>query len=362
MPLDNQRRRYRYPRVVRDYLCAELERSEPDRARALHRLAAARAAEIGAIEEAIEHAAAAGESAASRRLADRLAVSACGRGRLDLLEPWLDLLRDDLVVESHPDLCIAASWLYALRGRTADAQHWSDAATRGLKGGDARLHVLRALRCRDGADQMLDDANAACQKLPAGHAWRPAAVLARGTALCCSPTTLGKAEHELVEAIELATAAGATELAIVGLCLRALLAVTENERADAEAFTNEAVSIAAVEPPAESVAALLLAAVEARNSARGDDPAEAASGLERAEPLLDLVTPAVPWLGRHSRSSSSCRSALPSPTPTRPARSCDVSPTSSASGRGSAWSCSAARSSTGARAHSPSPKVAGRRA
>ena len=296
VPLDNQRRRYRYPRVVRDYLCAELERSQPDRARALHRLAAARAAESGAIEEAIEHAAAAGEPADVAAFADQLAVSACGRGRLDLLEPWLDLLRDDLVVESHPDLCIAASWLYALRGRTADAQHWSDAATRGLKGSDARLHVLRALRCRDGADQMLDDANAACQKLPAGHAWRPAAVLARGTALLLADDT-GKAEHELVEAIELAKAAGATELAIVGLCLRALLAVTENERADAEAFTNEAVSIAAVETPAESVAALVLAAVEARNSARGDDLAEAASGLERAEPLLDLVTPAVPWLG-----------------------------------------------------------------
>ncbi len=296
VPLDNQRRRYRYPRVVRDYLRAELEQSQPDRARALHRLAAARAAESGAFEEAIEHAAAAGELADVAAFADLLAVSACGRGRLDLLEPWLDLLRDDLVVESHPDLCIAASWLYALRGRTADAQHWSDAATRGLKGSDARLHVLRALRCRDGADQMLDDANAACQKLPAGHAWRPAAVLARGTALLLADDA-GKAENELVEAIELATAAGATELAIVGLCLRALLAVTENERTDAEAFTNEAVSIAAVEPPAESVAALLLAAVEARNSARGDDLAEAASGLERAEPLLDLVTPAVPWLG-----------------------------------------------------------------
>ncbi len=343
VPLDNQRRRYRYPRVVRDYLCAELERSQPDRARALHRLAAARAAESGAIEEAIRHAAAAGEPADVAAFADLLAVSACGRGRLDLLEPWLDLLRDDLVVESHPDLCIAASWLYALRGRTADAQHWSDAATRGLKGSDARLHVLRALRCRDGADQMLDDANAACQKLPAGHAWRPAAVLARGTALLLADDA-GKAEHELVEAIELATAAGATELAIVGLCLRALLAVTENERADAEAFTNEAVSIAAVEPPAESVAALLLAAVEARNSARGDDLADAASGLERAEQLLDLVTPAVPWLG-DSRAPRA-RAGPPRPRrrrrgPRSPATCCRRPPRQAAAGHRRAAQCGA---------------------
>jgi LuxR family transcriptional regulator, maltose regulon positive regulatory protein len=296
VPLDRRRLRYRFPRVVRDYLCAELGRSQPDRARALHRVAAERAAEHGALEEAVEHAAAAGSPAAVAAFAEMLAVPAFGRGRLDLLEPWLNLLRNDAVVESHPDLCIAASWLYALRGRIAEAQHWTDAATRGLKGGDPRLHVLRSLRCRDGADQMLDDANAACRKLPAGHAWRPAAVLARGTALLLADDR-ARAADDLVKAIELANAAGATELAIVGLCLRALLAVAENERADAEAFTCEAASIASVEQQPGTLAALLLTAVEARSFARGDDLMEAANGLERADESLELVTPAVPWLG-----------------------------------------------------------------
>jgi len=295
VPLDHQRRRYRYPRVVRDYMWAELERSKPDESRALHRLAAAQAAEIGATEQAAEHAAAAGELADVAEFAEQLALSACGRGKLDALEPWLDLLRDRDLVESRPDLCIAASWLYALRGRAGDAQHWSDTATRGLEDGDARLHVLKGLRCRDGADQMLADADAACRNLPAGDTWRPAAVLARGAALLLAGDTPA-AESELIEAIEIATAAGATELAIVGLCLRALLAVGENERADAEAFTDEAVSIAVAEPPSGSLAALLLAAVEARNCTQRGDLGEAARGLERAEELLELATPAVPWI------------------------------------------------------------------
>src|SRR5207248_10281396 len=59
VPLDHRRRRYRYPRIVRDLLTRELERSSPQAARALHRAAAGRAAEIGAVEEALEHAAAA---------------------------------------------------------------------------------------------------------------------------------------------------------------------------------------------------------------------------------------------------------------------------------------------------------------
>src|SRR5207302_11154571 len=43
-------------------------------------------------------------------------------------------------------------------------------------------------------------------------------------------------------------------------------------------------------------AALLLAAVEARNCTQRGDLAEAARGLERAEELLELATPAVPWI------------------------------------------------------------------
>ncbi len=295
VPLDQRRRRYRYPRIVRDLLARELERSEPETARALHRAAAGRAVEIGAVEEALEHAAAAGDVKRVADLAERLAVSACGRGRLDAVERWLDLVPED-DVEAHPDLCIAASWLYAVRGRAGNAQHWADTALRGLSADDPRLRVLRGLRCRDGADQMLEDTTAACGTLPPGHPWRPAAVLGRAAALLLAGD-IARAEHELVEAVELATAAGATELTILGLCLHSLLVVDENDRsADADAFAAEATAVAAVEPPTQSLAALLLETVGARNSVRRGDLGEAAAALDRAEQLLPHATPAVPWL------------------------------------------------------------------
>jgi len=296
-PLDRRRRRYRYPRIVRDLLSADLERSEPDEARALHRAAAGRAVEIGAVEEALEHAAAAGDVARVADLAERLAVSACGRGRLDAVERWLDLVPED-DAESHPDLCIAASWLHALRGRAANAQHWADAATRGLDGDDPRLLTLRGLRCRDGAEQMLDDTNAACETLPPGHPWRPAAVLGRAAALLLDGDT-ARAENELIEAVELAAAAGATELTILGLSLLSLLAVDEHDRTDAEAFAAEADSLAGVEPPAQSLVALLRETVGARNATRRGDVAEGAAAVERAERLLSHATPAVPWLAAY---------------------------------------------------------------
>jgi LuxR family maltose regulon positive regulatory protein len=297
VPLDHRRRRYRYPRIVRDLLSRELERSEPEQARALHRAAAGQALEIGAVEEALEHAAAAGDVGRVADLAERLATSACGRGRLDALERWLDLVPED-DVENHPDLCIAASWLHGLRGRAGNAQHWADTALRGLSGGDPRLCLLQGLRCRDGADQMLDDANAAYEALPPGHPWRPAAVLGRAAALLLAGDT-ARAESELVLAIELATAAGATELTTLGLCLRSLVAVEENQRADAEAFADEAASISTVEP-ARSLVFLLLEAVGARNAARRGDIPEATAALERADELLLFATPAVPWLAAYA--------------------------------------------------------------
>lgn len=293
-PLDHRRRRYRYPRIVRDLLSTELERSEPDLARALHRAAAGRAVEIGEVEEGLEHAAAAGDVTRVADLAERLAVSACGRGRLDALERWLDLVHEDNV-ENYPDLCIAASWLHALRGRAGNAQHWADTAMRGLSADDARLRVLRGLRCRDGADRMLDDTNAACEALPPGHPWRPAAVLGRAAALVLADDS-ARAERELVEAVELAGAAGATELATLGLGLHSLLAVSENEQSDAEAFAEEAAAVSTDEPVSQSLVALLLEAAGARNAVRRGDLAEAAAAVERADRLLPHATPAVPWL------------------------------------------------------------------
>ena len=298
VPLDHRRRRYRYPRIVRDLLTRELERSEPEEARALHGAAAAWAVETGAIEEGLEHAAAAGDVARVADLAERLAVSACGRGRLDALERWLDLVHEN-EAENHPDLCIAASWLHALRGRAGNAQHWADTATRGLGADDPRLSLLRGLRCRDGADQMLQDTGAACEKLPAGHPWRPVAVLGRAAALVLSGDSVD-AERELIEAVELAAAAGATELATLGLCLHSLVAVGENEQPDAEAFAEEAASLSTVEPPTQSLVTLLLEAAAARNAAGRGDHAEAAAALARSDGLLAYATPAVPWLAAYA--------------------------------------------------------------
>ena len=142
---------------------------------------------------------------------------------------------------------------------------------------------------------MLDDSTRACRALPAGHAWQPAARLAHGVALLLAGEP-ARAAADLVEATELAAAVGATELQITGLCIRALLSLAENAQDDADAFAGKAASVAAAEPPAESLVALLVEAVGARMAVRRGDRLEATACLERADELLELATSAVPWL------------------------------------------------------------------
>jgi LuxR family maltose regulon positive regulatory protein len=142
---------------------------------------------------------------------------------------------------------------------------------------------------------MLDDTNRACRALPAGDVWQPAARLAHGVGLLLADDP-ERAAPGLVEATELAAAAGATELQITGLCIRALLSLAQNAQDDADAFADQAASLAADEPPAESLVALLVEAVGARMAARRGDRLEAAARLERADELLGYATHAVPWL------------------------------------------------------------------
>ncbi len=293
--VDHHHRRYRYPRIVRERLLAELERSEPERARDLHRSVAAYAAASGAIEEALEHAAAAEDLDRTAELANLLAVPACGRGGFDALEPWLALLRNEPTVDRRPDLSIAASWLYAVRGRPGEARHWADAATRGLRPDDPRLRLLRGFQCRAGIAQMLDDTAAACDALPAGAPWQPFATLAHGVALILTGD-VARGRQELVEAVELATAAGASELNVLALCILTLVSIAENAHADADAFAAEAEDAGAAEPPSAPLVALLVHATRARSAARHGDLAAAEASLAEADELLDCATPAVPWL------------------------------------------------------------------
>ncbi|MGZ4354829.1 MAG: hypothetical protein ACXVZ4_14940, partial [Gaiellaceae bacterium] len=295
VPLDRNRHAYRYRRLVRDFLRAELERREPDLVAELNRRAAGWCEANGAPEAAIDHAAAAGDLEHVARLVSRLALPAYQDGRIVMVERWLRLLDDLPGLDRHPDLCLIGAWVHALRGRAPDARRWADAAERSLAKDDPRRRLLHALRCTAGAERMLDDAAAACDGLPPGDLWRPTALLALGVAQCLTGDER-QADAILVEAAESAAAAGAPDTQIAALSERSLLAAARGSPADADALARDAAAVAGATRLGASVTRALELVTAARAALSRGDRDTAAAEIAHANRLRPLLTHAVPWL------------------------------------------------------------------
>jgi len=295
VPLDRSRRAYRYRRLARGFLRAELERREPELVRELNRRAAAWCEANGAPESAIDHTAAAGDLDEVARLASRVALPAYQEGRVVAVERWLRLVDRLPTLEQHPDLCVAGSWIHALRGRAADSQRWADAAERGLAADDPRLRLLRALRCPDGAAQMLDDAAAACAALEPGSPWQPTALLAHGAALRLAGDE-AHADAALARAAEAAAAAGAADTQVTALGARSLVAAQHGAHAEADALVRNADAVAGSGRLGASAARALQLAASARAALYRCDRERASADVAHADKLRPLLTHAAPWL------------------------------------------------------------------
>ena len=295
VPLDRSRRAYRYRRLVREFLRAELERHDPELARELNRRAAAWCEANGAAEAAIDHAAEAGDLDEVALLASRPALPAYQEGRVVAVERWFRLLAGLSTLDRHPDLCVAGSWIHALRGRAADSHRWADAAERGLAADDPRRRLLRALRCCDGAAQMLDDATAACAALEPGSHWQPTALLALGAARRLAGDE-DAADAALAHAVEAAAAAGAADTQVTALSARSLVAAQHGTHAEADALVRDADAVAGSGRLGASAARALQLAASARAALYRCDRERASADVAHAGKLRPLLTHAAPWL------------------------------------------------------------------
>jgi LuxR family maltose regulon positive regulatory protein len=144
VPLDAERRWYRYHRLFADYL--QLQIGEDER-RALHERAADWFERMGFASEAIDHALAAGSLDRATRLIERAARPAFEAGELATLLGWLEALPADRVTTS-PELTSLHAWALFETGQVGAAvalaaRHLASSDARGSAEG--RLLVLRAL-------------------------------------------------------------------------------------------------------------------------------------------------------------------------------------------------------------------------
>ena len=116
IPLDEVRGWWRYHHLFADLLRARLQQEQPGRAAQLHRNAAAWYSEHGLAEDAIGHAAAAGEMLwAARIIEQHFDLVHRIRGEAATIDRWLSVLPAD-VVRSRPRLLLAQAHMAADSG------------------------------------------------------------------------------------------------------------------------------------------------------------------------------------------------------------------------------------------------------
>jgi LuxR family maltose regulon positive regulatory protein len=123
VPLDTTREWYRYHHLFGELLRHELRRSHPDWAVTLHRRAHEWHRAEGAIPDAIEHAAAAGDFDDAAELIAGNWNDYFNRGHLETVDSWLAALPREMV-DGDPRLALARAWLALDHGRVEEADRW----------------------------------------------------------------------------------------------------------------------------------------------------------------------------------------------------------------------------------------------
>jgi LuxR family transcriptional regulator, maltose regulon positive regulatory protein len=302
VPLDRQRRWYRYHHLFQELLSAELDRREPELVPALHARAASWCEANGLPEAALDHAQAAGDTDLVARLVWELALPAYGAGRVETTRRWFGWFEDQGLLGRYPQVAVLGAWLQALVGEPAVAERWADAAEQGPVTGtlpdgsttQSNLALLRALLCRNGVDQMLADTQAALDELNPGSQWRPTAQLLEGICSLLAGQA-DQADPVLAHAAEVATEARALPAAAIALAERSLLAMQHEDWRQAATLAEQAQAVVQAGALDGYVASALVHAVAARVAVHHGDVPRAQQDLARATRLRPLLTYALPY-------------------------------------------------------------------
>jgi LuxR family maltose regulon positive regulatory protein len=307
LPLDAKGVWYRYHTLLREFLVADLERTEPRTIPDLHQRASAWFERHGQFEEAIDHAFAANDADRAARIYGGIAGELYYSGRTTTARAIID--RFDLQ-QLHKDPWLATiGGLYATYFGDVQRADRMDAVVshstyEGVPpDGSASFESMRAMlwvvRSRGGVAGMRTNADAAVAAEPPASPYRAFALNCSAVASLAARDD-SRAESDLIEAISAAESASATEDEQFALSLLALLAMGTGDWARAGSFADAADSIIESSHLALYPTTALARAGSARVAIHRSDHAGATSHLGRAAVLRPLLTDAMPWVSVRS--------------------------------------------------------------
>ncbi len=254
IPLDNERRWYRYHRLFADLLEERLVRVHGDHIQDLHRRAGDWYEQNGLIGEAINHFLEAGEFERAADFISKNALAFVYHGNLGTLARWLEVLPKD-VKESQPWLSITHAWALSFAGQLEPVASLLQEAEGSLSSITDEIEVQRlsgiidALRAyliaiRGSMPLAADFAREALKVLPEED------LVLRGFTATLLATVLRwtgdlkEAKSAYQEAIAINRAAGATNVLVESLCDLAILQSIEGELQQSISTCHEALSLA----------------------------------------------------------------------------------------------------------------------
>ena len=292
---------YRYHTLLRDFLQRELAIREPDRVTTLHRRAAAWYAANHAIERAVDHAFAAGDSDLVATLVGNGFVRLHWSGHRATIRAWARRVGVE-ALEARPWLAVLAAWEEIAAGDVAATMRFADIAERGAFEGrppdgtasfEAGRAMLRAGMVRRGADDALANATRAVELEGDNGRWRDFALWQLAFARLAIGD-LGGADTALADAVVAARSSGDVAVWYCVLGHRALVAVEQGAWGSAAALIAESDAIAPAPKIDGYLSSIPSRAVRIRLMIHGGDIAGARRELARASGLRPLLTAAAP--------------------------------------------------------------------
>jgi len=228
VPLDNERRWYRYHHLFAELLKQRLNTTHPNIIKELHSKAVSWYAANGVLAKAIQHAFAGDDIEMAARLIEKGAFKALEQSDLKLILNWVDRLPEK-VLKKHPWLFTYHSWALLLTGQVAvvsprlkdtewlvDSFSDDDAQKKEMMGYVAGLKAIQSLWQRDFKNGLVF-ANQAIENLPANNWIRGYCAIVLGSSYWGSGD-LGAAKDAYKESYLVGKASGSMMLAVSGGC------------------------------------------------------------------------------------------------------------------------------------------------
>jgi LuxR family transcriptional regulator, maltose regulon positive regulatory protein len=283
---------YRYNRLYRDVLLAELEENEPGLAPELHRIAAVSLADSGERAAAVEHALAGGDLDLTGSLMAAPGLAMYAQGRLAVVERWLEPFDDADLLGRHPTIGVLGALVHLARGRGEAARRWA-----GTAGPPSPL--IDAALCRRGVEQQRADAERALADMSAFSPLRATALVLLGVSSALAGET-DAARAALEDAAACADDLGAAEAAALARSELAAIALGRGDSPAATALVDRAGRLLE-DPAVDHPSIALLLALRGRIALQRGQLARARADLSRAGRLRRHLTSALPWLAVQTR-------------------------------------------------------------